>query len=59
MSVVRDSVISTKGKLMKTFSIAYLATCIAFADVFFPYTAWALGAWVVVALVTMRVVATR
>lgn len=44
---------------MKTFSVAYLATCIAFADVFFPYTAWALGAWVVVALVTMRVVATR
>jgi len=39
---------------MYKFSIAWLATCIAFADVLFPYTAWALGAWVLVALVTMR-----
>ena len=40
---------------MRTFSIAYLATCIAFADVFFPYTAIALALWIAVAVVVMRV----
>lgn len=40
---------------MKTFSIVWLATCIAFADVFFPYTALALGAWIAVAAAVLAV----
>lgn len=38
---------------MKTFSVIWLATCVAFADVLFPYTALALGAWVLFSLVTL------
>jgi len=45
--------------MMKTFSVAYLATCIAFADVFFPYTAWAIGAWLIVAVAVMRLTNAR
>jgi hypothetical protein len=35
---------------MKMFSIAYLATFVALADIIFPYSAVALALWVVVAV---------
>jgi hypothetical protein len=34
---------------MKMFSIAYLATFVALADILFPYSAVALALWVIVA----------
>lgn len=43
---------------MKTFSVIYLATCIAFADALFPYSALALALWLAVAIIVLKV-ATR
>jgi len=40
---------------MKTFSVIYLATCIAFADALFPYSALAIGAWLTIALATLAI----
>jgi hypothetical protein len=40
---------------MKTFSLVYLAVCIAFADALFPYSTIALAGWVVVSLAVMAV----
>lgn len=34
---------------MQTFSVVYLATCVALADILFPYSAIALALWIVVA----------
>jgi len=40
---------------MKTFSLIWLGTCVAFADALFPYTALALAGWLVVAVGVLAV----
>ena len=39
---------------MKLFSVLFLAVCITFADSLFPYSAIALGIWVLGAVVAMN-----
>jgi hypothetical protein len=39
---------------MKTFSVLFLATAITFADSLFPYSAIALGLWVLGAVIVMN-----
>lgn len=39
---------------MKLFTILFLGFCISFADSLFPYTAIALGAWTLGAVVAMN-----